>query len=134
MSDAQLNQHILHRYSEWNTISARCTQGSTVLLALSDPLKKNVWILNLGDSIAGKVQPLSFYISFLTLSQFLAVDPTLGNGQQRSSILYIIVTIAQKVGAYGESIQSQSKPVCMTTECSDIWLRPEVFLLLKYFI
>ncbi|KAG1864077.1 phosphatase 2C-like domain-containing protein [Suillus tomentosus] len=52
MSDAQLNQHILHRYSEWNTISTRCTQGSTVLLALSDPLKKNVWILNLGDSVA----------------------------------------------------------------------------------
>ncbi|KAG1777554.1 phosphatase 2C-like domain-containing protein [Suillus placidus] len=52
MSDVQLNQHVSHRYSEWNSISTRCTQGSTVLLALSDPLKKNVWILNLGDSIA----------------------------------------------------------------------------------
>jgi pyruvate dehydrogenase phosphatase len=52
MSDVQLNRHISHRYSEWNTISTRCTQGSTVLLALSDPQKKNVWILNLGDSIA----------------------------------------------------------------------------------
>ncbi|KAG0703228.1 phosphatase 2C-like domain-containing protein [Suillus ampliporus] len=52
MSDIQLNQHVSRRYSEWNAISSRCTQGSTVLLALSDPLKKNVWILNLGDSIA----------------------------------------------------------------------------------
>ncbi|KAG2361330.1 phosphatase 2C-like domain-containing protein [Suillus spraguei] len=52
INDIQLNQHISHRYSEWSAISTRCTQGSTVLLALSDPLKKNVWILNLGDSIA----------------------------------------------------------------------------------
>ncbi|KAG2150811.1 phosphatase 2C-like domain-containing protein [Suillus clintonianus] len=52
MSDIQLSQHVSRRCSEWNTISARCTQGSTVLLALSDPLKKNVWILNLGDSTA----------------------------------------------------------------------------------
>lgn len=52
MNDVQLNRHVSLRDSEWNTISTRCTQGSTVLLALSDPLKKNVWILNLGDSIA----------------------------------------------------------------------------------
>lgn len=56
MSDTQLNRHILRHYSEWNAISSRCTQGSTVLLALSDPLKKNLWILNLGDSMAGKMQ------------------------------------------------------------------------------
>jgi pyruvate dehydrogenase phosphatase len=80
MSDVQLNRHVSNRYSEWNTISTRCTQGSTVLLALSDPPKKNVWILNLGDSIAGKVQPLSSDISFLTISQFLAADPCLGSG------------------------------------------------------
>jgi len=52
MSDIQLNRLISQRDSEWNAVSARCTQGSTVLLALSDPLKKNVWILNLGDSVA----------------------------------------------------------------------------------
>ncbi|KAG2145939.1 phosphatase 2C-like domain-containing protein [Suillus bovinus] len=52
MSDTQVDQHISHHYSEWNAISTLCTQGSTVLLALSDPLKKNIWILNLGDSIA----------------------------------------------------------------------------------
>jgi pyruvate dehydrogenase phosphatase len=71
MSDTQLNRLISQRYSEWNAISARCTQGSTALLALSDPLKKNVWILNLGDSIAGKnttllmLHPLSDTISVL---------------------------------------------------------------------
>ncbi|KAG1735086.1 phosphatase 2C-like domain-containing protein [Suillus paluster] len=52
MSDIQLDQYVSRRYSEWNAISSRCTQGSTVILALSDPLKKNLWILNLGDSMA----------------------------------------------------------------------------------
>jgi hypothetical protein len=133
MNDVQLNRHVSLRDSEWNTISTRCTQGSTVLLALSDPLKKNVWILNLGDSIAGNVQPLSSHISFLTLSQFLAADPCLGNGLRRSSMLYIIVATPRKGGAYNKSIH-QSKLVCATTECSDIWLPPEVFLKLRSFI
>lgn len=57
MSDAQINRYISQRYSDWDAISTRCTQGSTVLLALSDPLRKNVWILNLGDSVAGKMKP-----------------------------------------------------------------------------
>lgn len=85
MSDVQLNRHVSLHDSEWNTISARCTQGSTVLLALSDPLKKNVWILNLGDSIAGNVHPLSSDISFLTTITVLGSRPL--SGQWSATII-----------------------------------------------
>ncbi|KAF9244851.1 phosphatase 2C-like domain-containing protein [Melanogaster broomeanus] len=52
MSDAQLSDYIRRHKSEWDTISARCTQGATVILSLMDPLKRNLWIVNLGDSQA----------------------------------------------------------------------------------
>ncbi|KIJ67675.1 hypothetical protein HYDPIDRAFT_173484 [Hydnomerulius pinastri MD-312] len=52
MSDTQLRDHIQRHESEWDTISARCTQGSTIILALLDPLKRNLWVVNLGDSQA----------------------------------------------------------------------------------
>jgi pyruvate dehydrogenase phosphatase len=32
----------------------RCLRGSTILLALVDPTKKHLWVLNLGDGVAGK--------------------------------------------------------------------------------
>ncbi|KAH7908418.1 phosphatase 2C-like domain-containing protein [Hygrophoropsis aurantiaca] len=59
MSEAQLNQHILHYYPEWSDLSAKCTQGSTVLVALTDSQKKNLWVANLGDSqaVLGKRGP-----------------------------------------------------------------------------
>ncbi|KIK97221.1 hypothetical protein PAXRUDRAFT_10309 [Paxillus rubicundulus Ve08.2h10] len=52
MSDVQLRDYIQRHGSEWDTISARCTQGATVILSLIDPLKRNLWIANLGDSQA----------------------------------------------------------------------------------
>ncbi|KAF8844758.1 protein serine/threonine phosphatase 2C [Paxillus ammoniavirescens] len=52
MSDAQLRDYLQRHESEWDTISARCTQGATVILSLIDPLKRNLWIANLGDSQA----------------------------------------------------------------------------------
>ncbi|KAH7888784.1 phosphatase 2C-like domain-containing protein [Phlebopus sp. FC_14] len=52
MCDAELCLHIRRHSSDWNAISARCTQGSTVILTLSDPAKKNLWVVNLGDSQA----------------------------------------------------------------------------------
>jgi pyruvate dehydrogenase phosphatase len=32
----------------------RCKQGSTVLVALVDPGKENVWVASLGDCVAGE--------------------------------------------------------------------------------
>ncbi|KAH7922369.1 protein serine/threonine phosphatase 2C [Leucogyrophana mollusca] len=52
MNDAQLDQHVLHHYPEWCDVSAKCTQGSTVLVALTDPHNRNLWVANLGDSQA----------------------------------------------------------------------------------
>jgi pyruvate dehydrogenase phosphatase len=34
----------------------RCLRGSTILLALVDPTKKHLWVLNLGDGVAGKLR------------------------------------------------------------------------------
>jgi pyruvate dehydrogenase phosphatase len=33
--------------------AARCVQGSTVLISLTDPRKRNLWVANLGDCQAG---------------------------------------------------------------------------------
>ncbi|KAF9227476.1 protein serine/threonine phosphatase 2C [Gyrodon lividus] len=52
MGDAALRDYIQRNESEWGAISARCTQGATVILSLIDPLKRNLWIANLGDSQA----------------------------------------------------------------------------------
>lgn len=54
MTDSQLRDYIQCHDSEWDTISARCTQGSTIILALLDPFKRNLWVVNLGDSQAGR--------------------------------------------------------------------------------
>jgi len=84
MSDAEISRRISQRYSDWNAISARCTQGSTVLLALTDPTKKNLWILNLGDSAAGKyVRPFIIYI----LSDNFAVLGARSSSGQWSAML-----------------------------------------------
>lgn len=53
LSPDQLRHHIQRRESEWEMISARCTQGTTVIFSLLDPSKRNLWIVNLGDSQAG---------------------------------------------------------------------------------
>lgn len=53
MSPEQLREYIQRHESEWETISARCTQGATVLFSLLDPSKRNLWIASLGDSQAG---------------------------------------------------------------------------------
>ncbi|KAG8213848.1 phosphatase 2C-like domain-containing protein [Butyriboletus roseoflavus] len=52
LSPDQLREHIQRHESEWETISARCTQGATVIFSLLDPSKRNLWIVNLGDSQA----------------------------------------------------------------------------------
>lgn len=53
LSPDKLREHIQRHESEWETISARCTQGATVLFSLLDPFKRNLWVVNLGDSQAG---------------------------------------------------------------------------------
>jgi pyruvate dehydrogenase phosphatase len=57
LSPDQLREHIQRHESKWETISARCTQGATVIFSLLDPSKRNLWVVNLGDSQAG--EPLS---------------------------------------------------------------------------
>ncbi|EGO00161.1 hypothetical protein SERLA73DRAFT_72899 [Serpula lacrymans var. lacrymans S7.3] len=52
MSDSQIKQHILNNGAAWAEISPMCTQGSTVLITLTDPSRKNLWVANLGDSQA----------------------------------------------------------------------------------
>ncbi|KAF8554716.1 protein serine/threonine phosphatase 2C [Imleria badia] len=52
LSPDQLGEHIQRHESKWESISARCTQGATVLFSLLDPSKRNLWIVNLGDSQA----------------------------------------------------------------------------------
>lgn len=54
LSPDQLREYIHRHESEWETISARCTQGATVIFSLLDPSKRNLWIVNLGDSQAGR--------------------------------------------------------------------------------
>ncbi|KAI6113217.1 phosphatase 2C-like domain-containing protein [Pisolithus croceorrhizus] len=56
MSDFELHCLMKQQSRRWATISARCTQGSTIILALSDPPKRNLWVANLGDSQAVLVQ------------------------------------------------------------------------------
>jgi len=62
------------------TAVARCLQGSTTIVTLTDPSKHNLWIANLGDSQAGMVglnptdrQPssssyLTFFNAYLVLA------------------------------------------------------------------
>lgn len=69
LSPAQLRDHIQRHESEWETISARCTQGATVIFSLLDPLKKNLWVVNLGDSQAGG--PLSRFYGSVRLTHLL---------------------------------------------------------------
>ncbi|KAG9316523.1 phosphatase 2C-like domain-containing protein [Chiua virens] len=52
MSDVQLREHIQRHESEWDTIFARCTQGTTVIFSLLDPSRRHLWVVNLGDSQA----------------------------------------------------------------------------------
>ncbi|KAI9569568.1 phosphatase 2C-like domain-containing protein [Boletus coccyginus] len=52
LSSDQLGEHIQRHESKWETISARCTQGATVIFSLLDPSKRRLWIVNLGDSQA----------------------------------------------------------------------------------
>ena len=55
MTDSQI-KYVLRSGSsgEPNSIkAARCVQGSTVLISLTDPRKRNLWIANLGDCQAG---------------------------------------------------------------------------------
>jgi len=54
LSPDQLGEHIQRHESKWEAISARCTQGATVIFSLLDPSKRNLWIVNLGDSQAGE--------------------------------------------------------------------------------
>lgn len=56
MSDFEFHCLIKQQSCRWATISAQCTQGSTIILALSDPQKRNLWVANLGDSQAVIVQ------------------------------------------------------------------------------
>lgn len=56
MSDFEFNRLTKQQSCRWATISARCTQGSTIILALSDPQRRNLWVANLGDSQAVLVQ------------------------------------------------------------------------------
>lgn len=53
LNPGQLREYIQRHESEWETISARCTQGATVIFSLLDPSKRHLWIVNLGDSQAG---------------------------------------------------------------------------------
>lgn len=39
--------------TNWEVIE-KCKQGSTVLVALVDPLKENVWVAGAGDCVAGE--------------------------------------------------------------------------------
>ncbi|EIW82995.1 protein serine threonine phosphatase 2C, partial [Coniophora puteana RWD-64-598 SS2] len=52
MSEDEVEQHLHQHQSEWSDLAARCTQGSTVLAALSDPSRCHLWVVNLGDSQA----------------------------------------------------------------------------------
>lgn len=53
MTDAQV-QRVLEAPDGVNYRRAvRCTQGTAVILALTDPEKRNLWIANLGDCQAG---------------------------------------------------------------------------------
>lgn len=53
LSPDQLRDYIQRHKSEWEIISERCTQGATVIFSLLDPSKRNLWVVNLGDSQAG---------------------------------------------------------------------------------
>lgn len=66
LSPDQLREYIQRHESEWETISARCTQGATVIFSLLDPSKRNLWVVNLGDSQAG--EPLSRFRESFALS------------------------------------------------------------------
>jgi len=47
----------------------RCMRGTTVLVALTDPSRSNIWVASLGDCIAGML-PLAFNDLHLTRQSF----------------------------------------------------------------
>lgn len=56
MSDEQIRSIVDDRSSGANnyTTAVKCMQGTTALLALTDPSKTHLWVANLGDCQASK--------------------------------------------------------------------------------
>lgn len=73
LSADQLRNHIQRHESEWETISARCTQGATVIFSLLDPSKRHLWVANLGDSQAGSAACSRTWHSFCFLTRLIPV-------------------------------------------------------------
>jgi pyruvate dehydrogenase phosphatase len=64
MSDEQLHTlvHDLGASPEKSTAAKRCMHGTTLLIALLDPSRSNLWVASLGDCQAGKATPIQLQI------------------------------------------------------------------------
>ncbi|KAI9507891.1 protein serine/threonine phosphatase 2C [Russula earlei] len=85
MSNAQIRHLFQDRTSGSQNLTAatRCLQGSTVILTLTDPLKHNLWIANLGDcqaALGSRMHPGDWSTAFAT---------TPHNGDNPSEVLRI---------------------------------------------
>jgi pyruvate dehydrogenase phosphatase len=59
MSDAEVRDRLARdEDGSKRAMLVRCMRGTTVVLAITDPTKKNMWIASLGDSVAGQTSPL----------------------------------------------------------------------------
>ena len=56
LTDAQIQERIRDKDRGGSAAAAiaRCMQGTTVLVALTDPRRSNLWVASLGDCVAGK--------------------------------------------------------------------------------
>lgn len=104
LSSDRLREHIQRHESEWETISARCTQGATVIFSLLDPSKRNLWVVNLGDSQAGMYCTGSLRSSSYRPSQCLSENCPLENGPDSLSTLSITAATRWNVSVSCASI------------------------------
>lgn len=100
MTDAQIRNIINDGGPNYTTVR-RCTRGTTVLVALVDPSKSNLWVASLGDCVASKLQRYSFVelvadIRFLVLGSKKAdqwtatVMSTAHNGEAKEEAKRVI--------------------------------------------
>ena len=115
LSPDQLRDHIQRHESEWEIISSRCTQGATVIFSLLDPSKKNLWVVNLGDSQAG-APPIAIFHRhrLLTVHRQYSEKRRRGNGRARPSTRCTTATTRSNASASSASTPASS-PVSRTT-------------------
>ncbi len=116
MTGAQIRRLFHDRMSGSQNLAAavRCLQGCTVLVAITDPAKQNLWIANLGDSQAGALASAHTVTSLVdlhltpTVSKSLAFARTRETGPPPLRRHFTTATTLPKPTGYEASIQENA--------------------------